>query len=102
MAVIVQYVSKPNQGADTAKIIESAKESAALWRKHGGEVSYWTVTAGEVGNFVFAVRFENYAAYGAAMDNAMADPAVQAWLAKRQTAGLASWVRMNVAKEIEI
>ena len=102
MAVVVQYVVKPNPGGDLAAIIEMAKESAVLWRKYGGKVSYWAVTVGEVGNFVFAVNFETFSAYGAAVDKLSADPASQAWQAKRLKAGHASWVRSNMATEIPI
>ena len=49
-AVLIQYVSKPKPGGDLAAIIQMSKEAAALWRKHGGEVSYWSVIGGEVGN----------------------------------------------------
>ena len=58
MAVVVQYVVKPNPGSDAAAIVEMAKEGAVIWRKHGGKVSYWSVAVGEVGNFVFSVNFE--------------------------------------------
>ena len=102
MAMAVQYVVKPNPGSDLAGIIELAKESAVLWRKYGGRVSYWSVVGGEVGNFVFSVNFETFSAYGAAMDKLGADPAFQAWQAKRAKAGLTTWVRGNMATEIEI
>jgi hypothetical protein len=71
-------------------------------RKHGGKVSYWTVIVGEIGNFVFSVNFESFAAYGAAMDKLGADPEFQAWQVKRAKAGLSTWVRSNMATEIEI
>jgi hypothetical protein len=102
VAVAVQYVVKPIPGSDLAGVIELAKESAVLWRKHGGKVSYWSVVVGEVGNFVFLVNFETFAAYGTAVDKLGADPAFQAWQAKRAKAGLTSWVRSNMATEIEI
>jgi hypothetical protein len=102
MAVVVQYVVKPNPGSDLAAVIGLAKESAVLWRKHGGRVSYWSVIVGEIGNFVFSVNFESFAAYGAAMDKLGADPEFQAWQVKRAKAGLSTWVRSNMATEIEI
>jgi hypothetical protein len=102
VSVIVQYTVKPNPGGDLGAIVELAKESAANWRKYGGKVSFWTVSVGEVGNYVFAVSFENLAAYGAAADKMASDPAVRAWQAKRLKAGHASWVRANLANEIEI
>ena len=41
--VISQTVFKPNPGADMSKLIALVAESAAIWRKHGAEVSVWTV-----------------------------------------------------------
>ena len=102
MTIVVQYVVKPNPGSDAAAIIEMAKEGAIIWRKHGGKVSYWSVTVGEVGNFVFSVNFESFSAYGAAMEKLNADPATHAWQAKRLKAGLTTWVRSNMATEIDI
>jgi hypothetical protein len=102
MAMVVQYVVKPNPGSDLAGVIELAKESAVLWRKYGGKVRYWSVIGGEVGNFVFSINFDTFSAYGAAVDKLGADPAFQAWQAKRAKAGLTTWVRSNIATEIEI
>src|SRR5258705_5425171 len=86
MSVAVQYVVRPNPGTDPAKITELAKEGAALWRKHGGKVTYWTVAVGEVGNRVLSITFENFAAYGAAVDKMGEDKEVRAWQAKRMKA----------------
>lgn len=102
MAVVVQYVVKPNPGSDMAGIIALAKESAAIWRKHGGKASFWSVAVGEAGNFVFAINFDSFAAYGAAADKVNADPAFQTWQAKRLKSGLTSLVRANMATEIEV
>ena len=102
MAVVVQFVVKPNPGSDPAEITAIAKEGAALWRKYGGKVSYWTVAVGEIGNRVLSVSFENFAAYGAAVDKRRADAAAHAWDAKRSKAGNATFVRSNLAAEIEI
>ena len=79
MSVAVQYVVRPNPGTDPAKITELAKEGAALWRKHGGKVTYWAVAVGEVGNRVLSITFENFAAYGAAVDKMGEDKEVRAW-----------------------
>ena len=102
MSVAVQYVVRPNPGTDPAKITELAKEGAVLWRKHGGKVTYWTVAVGEVGNRVLSITFENFAAYGAAVDKMGEDKEVRAWQAKRMKAGYTTWVRSNMATEIEI
>ena len=40
MSVVVQYVVKPNPGSDLATILEVTHDSAVLWRKYGGEVSF--------------------------------------------------------------
>jgi hypothetical protein len=50
------------------------KESADLWRKHGAQVSVWSVQVGEVGNMVFACRFDSSAQLGATLDAVNADP----------------------------
>jgi len=102
MAVVVQYVVKAIPGVDLASIIEVTKEVAVLWRKYGGKVSFWSVAVGEIGNFAFTVNFETFSAYGAAVDKLNADPALQAWQAKRLKSGLTEWVRSNLATEIPI
>ena len=63
-AVVVQYVSKPKPGSSLETIMQLSKEAAALWRKHGAEVSYWSVVGGEIGNLAFVVRFDSFEAYG--------------------------------------
>ena len=102
MAVVVQYVVKPNPGSDLAGIIELAKESAVLWRKYGGKARFWSVAVGEAGNFVFSINFETFSAYGAAVDKLNADPAFQTWQAKRLKLGATTWVRGNLAFEVPI
>jgi hypothetical protein len=101
-AVVVQYVSKPKPGSSLETIMQLSKEAAALWRKHGGEVSYWSVVSGEVGNLVFVARFDSFEAYGRTMAAIAADPISMEWQAKRLKAGQAEWVRANTALEIEI
>ena len=101
-AVVVQYVTKPKPGSDLQAIMQLSKEAATLWRKHGGNVSYWNVIGGEVGNLVFAVRFDSFEAYGRTMNAMFSDPAVMEWQAKRLKAGQADWVRANTATELDI
>jgi hypothetical protein len=101
-AVLIQYVSKPKPGSDFATIMLISKEAAALWRKHGGEVSYWSVIGGEVGNLAFMVRFDSIEAYGRSMAAMFNDPATTEWQAKRLKAGQSEWVRSNTAVELEI
>jgi len=93
---------KPNPGTELKAILEMAHESAVLWRKHGGTVRLWAVTAGEVGNFVMSISFENFAAYGATFDKLNADLDYQAWHSKRLKSGAATWVRGNLATEVVI
>jgi hypothetical protein len=101
-AVLIQYVSKPKPGGDLAAIIQMSKEAAALWRKHGGEVSYWSVIGGEVGNLAFTVRFDSFEAYGRSMAAMFTDPATMEWQAKRLKAGQSEWARSNTAVELDI
>jgi hypothetical protein len=42
--MISQAVFKPNPGADMAKMVAIVTEAAVIWRKHGAEVSVWTVS----------------------------------------------------------
>ena len=66
--IVSQVVFKPNPGADMMKLMALVKESVAIWRSHGADVSLWAVSAGEVGNMVFTVSFESFSAYGACME----------------------------------
>ncbi len=100
--MISQVVFKPNPGADMTKLMALVAESAALWRKHGAEVSIWAVSAGEVGNMVFSARYESFEAYGKCTDALYADPAFQAWQVKGTASGLSSWVRSNLARQLTI
>jgi len=68
---VVQIVFKPNPGADMMKLMGLVKESAALWKAHGADVTLWAVSAGEVGNMVFTASFESFSAYGSCMENFM-------------------------------
>lgn len=99
---VIQIVFKPNPGADMTKLMGLVKESAALWKSHGAEVTLWAVSGGEVGNMVFTAMFESFTAYGACMEKLYADPAFAAWNAKGVASGLSSWVRSNVAREVSL
>jgi len=100
--VISQTVFKPNPGADMSKLMALVAESAAIWRKHGAEVSVWTVSSGEIGNMVFSARYDSYEAYGKCTDAVVADPDYQAWTAKGVASGVSTWVRSNLARHIAI
>ena len=99
---MLQYVFKPTPGADMAALMAHIKESADLWRKHGAQVSVWVVQVGEIGNLVFACRFDSSAKLGATLDAVNADPAFTAWRMKGVKSGLATWVRSNQAYEVTI
>ena len=98
--IVPQVVFKPNPGADMMKLMALVKESVAIWKSHGADVSLWAVLAGEVGNMVFTASFESFSAYGACMEKIYVDPAFAAWNAKGVASGLSSWVRSNVAREV--
>jgi len=101
-AASLQFMFRPNPGANLSTILEFAKEAADLWRKHGAEVSLWSVQIGEIGNMVFAVRADSTAKLGATIDAVNADPAFMQWRAKVLNAGLTTWVRSNQAFEVPI
>lgn len=100
--VITQNVFKPNPGADMSKLTALIAESAAIWRKHGAEVTIWAVSVGEIGNMVFACRYDSYEAYGKCTDAVVADPDYQAWSVKATASGVSSWVRSNLARQLPI
>jgi len=100
--MISQAVFKPNPGADMAKMIAIVTEAAVIWRKHGADVSIWTVSTGEVGNMVFASRYDSYEAYGKCVDAVYADPAFQAWNLRATASGYSTWVRANLARQLPI
>ena len=102
MAVTAQFVFRPNPGTDLNVLMPLVKEGAGLWRKHGAAVSLWTVSVGEAGNMVFSARFDAFDGYARCMDKMTADPAYGAWQQKNLAAGLATWVRSNLAREIPI
>jgi len=101
-AAAIQYVFRPNPGCDLPALIELVKEAAVLWRKHGADVSLWSVQVGEVGNMSLAARFESSAKLGATLEALNNDPAFTAFRVKNLKAGLATWVRSNQAYEIPI
>ena len=64
--VVLQFVSRPRPGSDLATVIQIAKEAAVLWRKHGANVSYWSIIGGEVGNYAFVARYDSVSSLMAA------------------------------------
>lgn len=85
-----------------AQMLAIVTESAVIWRKHGAEVSVWTVSAEEIGNMVFATRFDSYEAYGKCTDAIYADPAFKAWSMKATASGYSTWVCSNLARQLPI
>jgi hypothetical protein len=101
-AAVIQFVFKPNPGAELPALMELVKEAAGMWKKHGAEVSLWAVQVGEIGNLSFVARFESSAKLGATIEALNNDQAFAAWRARNLKAGLATWVRSNQAYEIPL
>jgi hypothetical protein len=93
--VVMQFVSHPKPGSDLATVLQLAKDGAVLWRKHGADVSYWSVIGGEVGNYAFVARFDSIEAYGA-------NPAFAEFQTKRLKAGQSDWIRSNLSIQVDI
>lgn len=103
MAYEARYVFRPNPGADLAAIMKAMEQGAALWRKHGApSPRLWAITAGELGNYVLSVQFENAAAFAKVVDPLSADPEFRAWQAHNAEAGQITWVRSNHARELAL
>jgi hypothetical protein len=100
--VVLQFVSRPRPGSDLATVIQIAKEAAVLWRKHGANVSYWSIIGGEVGNYAFVARYDSVESYGRGMASISADPAFAEFQAKRLKAGQSDWVRSNISVQVDI
>lgn len=101
-SVALQIVSRPLPGADMSKVMANMKDAAALWRSAGAEVKVYTVSVGEIGNMVFAARWDSYEAYGKSLDKMVGEQSVQALMAKITASGTAEWVRSNLARELPI
>lgn len=100
MAYEARYVFKLSPGADMAQVKKAMEEGAALWRKHGAaSPRLWAITAGELGNYVLVVQFENAAEFARVVDPLSADPAFQHWQAHNAAADQITWVRSNHARE---
>lgn len=103
MAYEARYVFKPNPGSDLAAVMKAMEQGAALWRKHGAaSPRLWAITAGELGNYVLAVQFENAAEFAKVVDPLSADPAFRAWQAGNVQGGQITWVRSNHARELAL
>ena len=100
--VVLQFVSHPRPGSDLATVIQLAKEAAVLWRKHGADVSYWSVIGGEIGNYAFVARYDSVDAYGRSIASLGADPAFAEYQARRLKAGQSEWVRSNLSIQVDV
>jgi hypothetical protein len=103
MAYEARYVFRPNPGADMAAVMEAMQQGTALWRKHGAaSPRLWSITSGELGNYVLSVQFENAAEYAKVVDPLSADPEFRSWQARNVKAGHITWVRSNLARELAL
>jgi hypothetical protein len=62
----------------------------------------WSVTSGELGNYVLVVQFENAAEYAKVVDPLSADPEFRRWQAGNVQSGAFTWVRSNLAREVDL
>jgi hypothetical protein len=103
MAYEARYVLRPNAGADLGAVIEAVKAGAALWKKHGApDAQLWAVAAGELGNYVMTVQFENATEYAKVTDLLSADPEFRRWQASNVQSGAFTWVRSNLMRELPL
>lgn len=102
-ATLLQFVFRPNPGADLKEVIQTVKEANALWKKHGASnTSLYAVQLGEIGNMAFVVRFDAAGQAGNTLEQLNADPEFMAWRAKSLKSGLSNWVRSNQLYEISL
>jgi hypothetical protein len=103
MAYEARYVFRPNAGADLGAVMEAIQRGAALWKKHGAaSARLWIVAAGELGNYVLELRFENASQYAKVTDPLSADPEFRSWQADNLRAGAFTWVRSNLLRELPL
>lgn len=101
MAYEARYVLRPNPGADLGAVIDALKAGAALWKKHGAaDARLWTVAAGELGNYVLTLQFENATEYAKVTDPLSDDPEFRRWQASNIQSGAFTWVRSNLMREL--
>jgi len=93
MAYEARYVLRPNPGAAWGPS-SMRWGRARLWKKHGApDPQLWSVAAGELGNYVLTVQFENAVAYAKGTDPLAADPEFCRWQADNVQSGSFTWVR---------
>lgn len=103
MAYEARYVLRPNPGADLEAVFQAVKVGAALWKKHGAPApQLWAVAAGELGNYVITVQFENATEYAKVTDLLSADPEFRRWQVSNVQSGAFTWVRSNLMREVPL
>ena len=102
MSIEMRYMFRPRPGTSLEEVMEISKMGADMWRKHRGEVSLWTVSAGEMGNWLFVIKFADYEAYGACVNELTQDTDFLAFQNKFMTSGKADWVRSTLVRQIPI
>ncbi|SEA21022.1 hypothetical protein SAMN05444680_101911 [Variovorax sp. YR216] len=103
MAYEARYVFRPNPGADLGAVMEAIQQGAALWKRHGAtNARLWVVAAGELGNYVLELRFDNATEYAKVTDPLSADPDFRKWQAANVQAGAFTWVRSNLMRELPL
>lgn len=102
-AAALQFVFRPNPGADLGALLPLVKEVAGLWKEHGAQdVSLWGVQVGEAGNMALTLRFDSAARLGEVLEGMNSDQKFAAWRARTLKAGLHTWVRSNQLYEIPL
>ncbi|MBO9646960.1 MAG: hypothetical protein J7605_00500 [Variovorax sp.] len=103
MAYEARYVFRPNPGADLGAVMEAIQHGAALWKRHGAtNARLWVVAAGEMGNYILELRFDNATEYAKVTDPLSADPDFRKWQASNVQAGAFTWVRSNLLRELPL
>jgi hypothetical protein len=103
MAYEARYVFRPNPGADLDVVMAAMKRGAALWKKHGAtDARLWVVAAGELGNYVLSLSFDDAGDYAKASDPLSADPEFRRWQADNVRSGAFTWARSNLLRELPL
>lgn len=103
MAYEARYLFKAGTGADMAAVTEYVRQGADLWAKHGAaRPTLWSVTSGEIGQYVLVVRFDDAAAYGRVADALAADPAFRSWQAHNTRNNTVVWQPSKLVRELPI
>ena len=103
MAYEARYVLRPNPGADLGAVIDALKAGApCFFQSAAPDPQLWSVAAGELGNYVLTVQFENATEYAKVTDPLSADPEFRRWQANNVQSGAFTWVRSNLMRELPL